>query len=339
MTMSLRPDSDNYLEDLSALVQHELQNPLNNVQGVIRLLSTGKFGKLSQEGNYLLHKAVLNLERLARLASAVGEKPTSLEPIASPEQMRVFQLRHDLPRAIEHQEIYLAYQPINCIVTNAIVGFEALARWHHPIYGIVSPTIFIPLAEESGLIHHMGKYLIAKACQQLQHWQQRYLKQPSLTVSVNLSVLQLSQLDLVEHIEQVLTTTQVAPQSLKLEITESALIENNEAATIVLQQLRTLGIQLYLDDFGTGYSALSRLLSLPLDALKVDRTFVVNKNWEICEIILALANKLELDVIVEGIETREEADILEKIGFQKMQGYFFSHPLSGDAMSSLLQKT
>lgn len=336
MKTSLHSNTDTYLGDLSALVQHELQHPLSNLQGAIRLLSTGRFGKLSQEGSQLLHTAMANLDRLTRLAIAVEEQPASLTSKLSNEQLRLFQLKHDLPKAISQQEIYLVYQPIVCITTNTIVGFEALARWRHPTYCAISPTVFIPLAEESGLIHQMGKHLIGEACLQLQHWRQMFPNQPPLTISVNLSVLQLAQLDLADHIARILEATHIEPQSLKLEITESALIENSETVAIVLQKLRNLGIQLHLDDFGTGYSALSRLPYLPLDALKIDRTFVANKNWEICEVILSLTDKLGLKVIVEGLETSKEVAILQALGFQHMQGYFFSHPLKAEAASSLL---
>lgn len=198
--------------------------------------------------------------------------------------------------------------------------------------------MFIPLAEESGLIHEMGKHLIEAACFQLRRWQRRLTGHQGLTISVNLSASQLSQLDLADHIGRVLAATQIAPEHLKLEITESTLVENSEVVGIVLKKLRNLGVQLYLDDFGTGYSSLSRLPSLPLDALKIDRSFVTNKNWEICEVILALSQKLGLNVIVEGIETAEEARILEEIGFQFMQGYFFSHPLSVEAASAILSE-
>ncbi|NJN21237.1 MAG: EAL domain-containing protein [Leptolyngbya sp. RL_3_1] len=236
------------------------------------------------------------------------------------------------------KDIYLVYQPIVCTQTPTVVGFEALARWEHPVYGAISPTMFIPLAEESGLIHEMGKHLIEAACFQLRRWQRRLTGHQGLTISVNLSASQLSQLDLADHIGRVLAATQIAPEHLKLEITESTLVENSEVVGIVLKKLRNLGVQLYLDDFGTGYSSLSRLPSLPLDALKIDRSFVTNKNWEICEVILALSQKLGLNVIVEGIETAEEARILEEIGFQFMQGYFFSHPLSVEAASAILSE-
>ena len=336
MNTYLYANADTYLGDLSALVQHELQHPLSNLQGAIRLLNTGRFGKLSQEGSQLLHTAMSNLDRLTRLANAVEEQPNSLTSVLSSEQIRLLQLRHDLPTAITQKQIYLVYQPIVSIGTNTIIGFETLARWRHPTYGDISPTVFIPLAEESGLIHQMGKELIAETCMQLRRWQHLFPLQQPLTISVNLSVLQLAQLDLADHIAQILEATQIEPQRLKLEITESAVIENSEVVEIVLQKLRNLEVQLYLDDFGTGYSALSRLPSLPLDTLKIDRTFVANKNWEICEVILSLTDKLGLNVIVEGVETREEVSILQAIGFQKMQGYFFSHPLKSEAASSLL---
>ncbi|PSN10063.1 diguanylate phosphodiesterase [filamentous cyanobacterium CCP5] len=331
--------ADSSTRELSVLVQHELQNPLLNLQGALRLLSTGRFGKLSSEGSQLLHQAVVNLDRLQRLAIAVEEQPQSLKAILSEEQLRLLALQRDLPRAIINREIYLVYQPIFNPAANQIIGFEALARWQHPIYGAIPPNVFIPLAEEQDLIHSMGKNLIEEACCQLRAWQKTFPEHQNLTISVNLSVLQLSKLDLPHHIEQVVAATKINPANLKLEITESAIIENSEVVSEVLQRLRGLGVKLHLDDFGTGYSALSRLQGLPVDTLKIDRSFVANKNWEICEVILTLANKLGLRVIVEGIETQEEATILGQLGFQQMQGYLFSHPLSAEMATSHLEKT
>ena len=333
---SLSAQPDPTLGDLSALVQHELKHPLSNLQGAIRLLSTGRFGKLSQEGSQLLQTAISSLDRLTRLANAVEEQPSALADSLSAEQIRLVRLQHALPQAISQQEIYLVYQPIVSSETQIVVGFEALARWRHPTYGEISPTVFIPLAEEHGLIHSLGKQVIASACHQLSQWRRAFPRQPSLSVSVNLSVLQLGQLDLADHLEQVLETTKIDPQCLKLEITESALIEHSKVVEIVLQKVRNLGVQLYLDDFGVGYSALSRLPSLPLDALKIDRSFVANENWEICEVIRLLTDKLGLNVIVEGVETPSEVMTLQSLGFRQMQGYFFSQPLPAAAASSLL---
>lgn len=333
MESAILSTSMTYLGDLTALVQHELQNPLENLQGVIRLLSTGRYGKLSQEGSQLLCTAMANLNRLNRLAIAVEEQPLSLGAVLSPEQIRILQLQHDLAKAVDQKELGLVYQPIINVENNTTLGFEALARWYHPVYGTVSPVVFIPLAEESGLIHQIGLQMIEQACWQLSGWQQSSNNLQSLTVSVNLSALQLSRVDFPDQIEKILCKTNVEPNSLKLEITESALIENSETVTLVLKKLRELGIQLYLDDFGTGYSALSRLPKLPLNVIKVDRTFVTNKNWNICEIVLSLAEKLGLNVIVEGIESEEEAEILKTIGFKYMQGFLFSYPLDAEAAS------
>ena len=181
MKTSLYSNADTYFGDLSALVQHELQHPLSNLKGAIRLLSTGRFGKLSQAGSQLLHTAMANLDCLTRLANAVEEQSTSLTSVLSPEQIKLFQLKHDLPTAISQKQIYLVYQPIVCTMTNTIVGFEALARWRHSTYGDISPTVFIPLAEESGLIHQLGKQLIAEACSQLRQWRKLFPNQQDLT--------------------------------------------------------------------------------------------------------------------------------------------------------------
>ncbi|MFG6107751.1 EAL domain-containing protein [Leptothoe sp. EHU-05/26/07-4] len=324
------------ISDLSALVQHELQYPLSSLQRVVQRLSSGQFGQLSGEVNHLLAAAMIDIERLTRLANAFEARPSVLSALLSLDQVRLLRLKQDLPSAINNKEIYLVYQPIVCNNANTVYGFEALARWQHPTYGTISPTIFMPLVEESSFIHQLGQQLITEACQQLSQWQSLSYPSQSLTMSVNLSAMQLSQLSLANHVETMLNTIQIDPNSLKFEITESALVENSEVTTTVLQKLKRLGVQLHLDDFGTGYSALSRLKALPLNALKIDRSFVANKNWDICEIIHALAEKLDLNVIVEGIETQDDVHKLNTIGFRYMQGYFFSQPLQVEAAEAFL---
>ncbi|MFG6094998.1 EAL domain-containing protein [Leptothoe sp. ISB3NOV94-8A] len=336
MKSALHYPSDSHLHNLSALVQHELQYPLRNLQGVIQKLSSGQLGQLSGEDNQLLQTATLDLDRLIRLAKAVKTQPTALTALLSPKQARLYQLRQDLPIAIKNQEINLVYQPIICSKTETVYGFEALARWHHPTYGLICPTIFIPLTEEEGVIHQMGQQLTTIACHQLCQWQQAFPQPCPLTMSVNLSALQLTQLVLAEHVEYVLATSQIAPNTLKLEITESALVENDHVVAAVVQKLINLGVKFHLDDFGTGYSALSRLKSFPLNALKVDRSFVSKKEWDICEIIYALGEKLNLNVIVEGIETHEDFEKLKGIGFRYMQGHYFSRPLTADDAANFL---
>ena len=253
-----------------------------------------------------------------------------------------FQLETDLRRAIERPPFQVYYQPIVSLETGKITGFEALVRWVHPIRGMVSPTEFIPLAEETGLISFIDWWVLRKACTQLSIWQQAFAEDSSpLTMSVNFSSLQLAQLGLLERLDQVLRETGVAGRSLKLEITESGLLKNASSGTVILQQLKTLGVQLSIDDFGTGYSSLARLHQLPIDTLKIDRSFVSQmgqdgESLEIIRAIMTLAHSLEMDVIAEGIEAREQLEQLRSLNCEYGQGYFFSKPVDSKAAEKLL---
>ncbi|MBW4520800.1 MAG: EAL domain-containing protein [Scytolyngbya sp. HA4215-MV1] len=326
------------LEDIASLISHELRTPLTSIRGVLGLLHMGQLGSLSDEGKRLLGIAISNANRLTRLADVIDQEATLPITILSQEEIEQLQLENDLHRAIEQQQFQLYYQPIVSIETNTIVGFEALSRWPHPHRGFIPPSIFIPLLEKIGLIHQLGLWSIEQACQQLHQWQQQFPTTPLLTMSVNLSTLQFLQPDLVQKIQQILQDSQIEPSCLKLEITESALIENYEVATSILSELRGLGVQLYIDDFGTGYSSLGRLQDLPVNALKIDRSFVHGKKWDISETIIILAAKLGLDVIAEGVETSEELDSLQSLGCKQMQGYWFSRPIDGKAASALIEK-
>lgn len=242
-----------------------------------------------------------------------------------------------------NQDFQLHYQPIVCLATGRIKGFEALVRWQHPVRGLVSPTEFIAIAEETGLIIPLGYWVIYEACRQLRVWQQRFPLSPPLTISVNLSSKQFSQPNLTEQIEQILKNTGLDACSLRLEITESAIMENTETATAMLLQLRKLGIELYIDDFGTGYSSLSYLQRFPVNALKIDRSFVSNigvdgENSEIVQTIVMLASKLGIDVVAEGVETAEQlAELRALCSLQAQgQGYFFSKPVDSVAAEVLI---
>lgn len=340
--VDLRPsqDSENSisapLHDLTSLVSHELRTPLTSIYGVLGLLNTGHLGSLSDEGQRLLEIALHNTNRLIRLADAIAHQPAISMAILSDAELEQLQLENDFHAAFERQELQLYYQPIVSIKTGTITGFEALARWFHPVKGWISPTVFIPLAEKTSLIHPLGLWSLEEACRQLRIWQQRFPMHPPLTMSVNLSTLQLLQSDLVKQISQVLQKYQIAPSSLKLEITESSLIQDYDRAIAILAELRRLGIQFYIDDFGTGYSSLGRLKDLPVNTLKIDRSFVSGKKWDICESILLLAAKLGLGVVAEGVETREDMMALEALGCQQMQGYFFSKPVEHQAAALLI---
>ncbi len=327
------------LHDLTSVISHELRTPLTSIYGVLGLLNSGYLGALSEEGQRLLGIALHNTNRLIRLADAIAHQPAISMAILSDAELEQLQLENDFHAAFDRQELQLYYQPIVSVATGTITGFEALARWFHPVKGWISPSVFIPLAEKTGLIHPLGLWSLEEACRQLRVWQQRSPMHPPLTMSVNLSTLQLLQSDLVKQIRQVLQKYQIAPNSLKLEITESSLIQDYGRAIAILADLRTLGIEFYIDDFGTGYSSLGRLKDLPVSVLKIDRSFVSGKKWDICESILLLATKLGLGVVAEGVETLEDMMALKALGCQQMQGYFFSKPIEHQAAASLISST
>ena len=253
-----------------------------------------------------------------------------------------FLLETDLRRAIERQPFQVYYQPIVSLESGKIIGFEALVRWIHPTRGIVSPIEFIPLAEETGLISFIDWWVLREACVQLRIWQQAFAEDATpLTMSVNFSGLHLAQLGLLERLDQILRETGVEGRSLKLEITESGLLKNATSGTVILQQLKTLGVQLSIDDFGTGYSSLARLHQLPIDTLKIDRSFVSRmgndgESVEIIRAIMTLAHSLEMDVIAEGVETQEQLLQLRSLNCEYGQGYFFSRPVDSKRAEELL---
>ncbi|NEO56783.1 MAG: EAL domain-containing protein [Okeania sp. SIO3B5] len=261
----------------------------------------------------------------------------------------IMQLEHELRHAVEMLEnlappvtnnFLLNYQPIISLCTGKLLGFEALVRWRHPEGGIISPIKFIPLAEETGLIIPLGQWILWEVCRQLQEWQKIY-SQTDLTVAVNISGKQFSQHNLILHIQRILQQTGINPQKLKIEITESVVMDNAESAITVLSQLQELGIQLSVDDFGTGYSSLSYLHRFPINTLKVDKSFVTNMgvNGENCEIVRAvvtLAHSLGLDVVAEGIETEQQLTQLKNLGCEYGQGYLFSKPVDATGATALL---
>ncbi|HEY9810207.1 MAG TPA: EAL domain-containing protein [Halomicronema sp.] len=247
------------------------------------------------------------------------------------------QLENDLRRAIERQEFVLHYQPIVCLKTGKISGFEALVRWQHPEKGMVYPAEFISLAEETGLILPLGTWVLREACRQIKQWQNC----TPLTISVNLSAKQFLQRDFLEEVDKILLETNFNSQFLKLELTETALIENTELANDILLQLRQRQIKISLDDFGIGYSSLSYLHRFPINTLKIDRSFVsrtdtAEKNTQIVRAIVNLAHSLAMDVVAEGAETAENLALLRSLGCEYGQGYYFSKALPVEAAFTLL---
>lgn len=256
--------------------------------------------------------------------------------------IEVLQLENDLRRAVNQQEFIVHYQPIIALTTGKIVGFEALVRWNHPQQGLISPTLFIPIAEETGLINPIGNWVLREACYQLQQWHHQKLTDYPLTMSVNLSVRQFAQPDLIEQIDTILAETQLNPQSLKLEITESVIMKNSQPVKVILQQLQERQIQLCIDDFGTGYSSLSYLHNFPIDNIKIDRSFISSLNGNsdnlgLISAIMNIAQALKMSVTAEGIETAQQLEQLRVLNCDFGQGYLFSKPLDGKNATNLIE--
>jgi len=252
------------------------------------------------------------------------------------------QLESDLRQAVENNEFTIHYQPIVALKTGRLAGFEALVRWNHPRLGIVSPADFVPVAEETGLIVPIGQWVLEEACKKVREWQVNSPGHRALSLSVNLSARQVAQPDLLERIKGALSESTLQPHHLKLEITESVVMGNAEAAAQMFKQLRSLGVQLSIDDFGTGYSSLSYLHRFPLNYLKIDRSFVMRMTTDndnaIVKTIATLAQNLGMEVIAEGIETEEQYQRLKELGCEYGQGFLFSRPVDADSASRLLVK-
>lgn len=251
------------------------------------------------------------------------------------------ELEHDLRRAIERHDIQVYYQPIIDLTTEQVIGLEALARWHHAQRGFIPPTQFIPLAEETGLIVPLGRWVLEQACRQVRRWQEQYGYANALEISVNLSARQFRQPLLVDDIAQILDDTQLPPASLKLEITESVVMEAADTTAMKLHELKALGVQLAIDDFGTGYSSLSYLKRFPVDTLKIDRAFITGlgldaEDTAIVHAVTRLAQTLGLSVTAEGVETADIVAQLRRLGCEYAQGYFWAKPLPSDEVAALL---
>lgn len=255
--------------------------------------------------------------------------------------VRRMALEMDMRHAVERGEFQAYYQPIVSLAERRLAGFEALVRWNHPTRGLVSPADFIPLAEETGLIVPIGRWMLQEACRQARDWQLRLPECQPLTVSVNLSARQLLHPGLLDEVASALADSGLPPELLKLEITESAMMENAETAIALLERLRAMHIRLLLDDFGTGYSSLSYLHRLPIDTLKIDRSFIMHLHQKenarhFVETIVHLAQKLGRDIICEGVELEAQAEILTAMGAEYCQGFLYSRPVAANEAEMLI---
>lgn len=253
------------------------------------------------------------------------------------QSLKLLQMESDLRQALAQQEFVLHYQPIVTLPIGEWVGFEALVRWQHPSQGLILPREFIPVAEETGLIISLGEWVLREACCQLQTWRVTYPEHSALTVSVNLASKQLREPNFIQQLDMILTKTGLDGSNLKLELTESMLVDDVETVLQTLTNIRNRNIQLSIDDFGTGYSSLSYLPRFPINTLKIDHAFVEQmmvdaENFEIVRAIITLAHSIGIDVVAEGIETLEQVTQLESLGCEFGQGYWFSKPLDAAAV-------
>jgi EAL domain-containing protein (putative c-di-GMP-specific phosphodiesterase class I) len=254
------------------------------------------------------------------------------------------EMEKDLRYAIEHEQLEVHYQPIADMNTQRVIGFEALVRWHHPQKGLLQPSEFIPFAEETGLIIPMGAWVLRQACRQMRQWQLRYPSDPPLTVSVNLSNKQFSQPDLFEQVETALRESSLPPASLQLEITESVIMENAELTIATLERLAAMGVKIHIDDFGTGYSSLAYLHLLPIQAIKIDRSFISGQSpaangMEIAKTIINLAHDLNIDAIAEGVETETQWQSLHNWRCEYAQGYLIAQVLAPHQAEQILRRS
>ena len=278
---------------------------------------------------------------LVRAKSAPGPRYVLFEPEMSAATLERVELENDLRGALDRDELRLHYQPIVDLATNRIVGVEALVRWEHPTRGLIPPLAFIPVAEETGLIVPIGRWVLETACAQARRWLDELPEVP-LVMSVNLSARQFAQPTLVDDVRVTLEASRLPADRLELEITESVLLDEGEDSARAVRALRDLGIKLVLDDFGTGYSSLSYLRRLPLDTIKIDRSFIEgiddeNSNLPIVQAIIALAHGLGIEVVAEGIETVEQVARLRELVCDRGQGYFYARPQPPEALAALLR--
>ncbi len=337
-------DGINQVEDATAIadrIQQELSMPFN-VAGE-EVFMSGSIGIVLSDTGYEQPVDILRDADIAMYhAKGLGKARYMVFDVAMHARaVELLQLETALRRAVEREEFRLHYQPIVSLHTGKIVGFEALLRWHHSERGEVPPSLFVPVLEETGLISAAGRWVLREACQQIRAWQLQFPNSAPLSMNVNVSSKQLGQPGLVEYVAGVLQETGLDPRTLKLEITESVMMENTESAIAMLNELKAMGVHINMDDFGSGYSSLAYLHRFPIDTLKIDRAFVSKlgidkENGEIVQTIVTLARSLQIDMVAEGIETREQLALLRALGCEYGQGYLFAKPLTMEKAEALL---
>jgi diguanylate cyclase (GGDEF)-like protein len=321
-------------------IQRELNSPVHLVDQEI--LPTASIGIAMGDPSVdvpedLLRRAEMAMYRAKRLGRA---RHVLFDTEMHDRELTLLKIETDMRRALERQEFMIYYQPFVEAGTGRLTGVEALLRWRRPRHGMVPPDEFIPVAEESGLIVPIGDWVLLHACEQNRAWQVVGL--PRFPVAVNLSGRQFRQRNLLEYVPKVLESTGLEPCFLELEITEGTIMENAEANIKTLNELHEIGVRICIDDFGTGYSSLAYLKRFPIDTIKIDKSFVRDVNTDpdsaaIVEAIIAMARSLQIRVIAEGVETREQLEVLRTLKCNEMQGHLFCRPASADALVEILR--
>ena len=271
-------------------------------------------------------------------------KSLIFQPGMHTQVLNILRMESDLRKALDREEFKVYYQPIVSLETLHPVGLEALIRWQHPEQGFIRPDQFIPLAEEIGLIKELGLWVLETACQQLHHWQIQFAQYAHLGMNINVSPIQLKQPKLVQKIQDIIEKSGITGPTCRLEITEGAMMQDPEAVLLLLNELKSLEIMLYIDDFGTGYSSLSYLQRFPIDALKIDKSFIKDidnsiKSAQIVQAIIALGQAFDLRIVAEGVENKVQLSLLKGARCHHVQGYFFSRPQDSEAIEKYLSNT
>ncbi|MEM9484251.1 MAG: EAL domain-containing protein [Cyanobacteria bacterium P01_F01_bin.116] len=337
--------SINHTQETTAIIEGLQKSLMQSIridgQLVTTTISTGV--ALHQKGQgYQAHELLQDAHRALGKAKNLGrDRHAVFNEAMRTHSVSQFQLEMELRHAGKDEQFQLHYQPIIDLYSGEIAGFEALIRWQHPERGLVPPNEFISIAEDTGIILAMGNWILDEACCQISQWQQRFPRTNPLFISVNLSSRQFVQQDLASTIAKIVHYHQIDPCGLKLELTESMAMEDVDAAIYQLNRLKNEGLHISLDDFGTGYSSLSYLHRLPIDSLKIDKSFVdrmesIGENADIVGTIVSLGHRLKLNIIAEGVETMAQACLLKNLECQYAQGYFFAKPLPQKAASKLL---
>jgi diguanylate cyclase (GGDEF)-like protein/PAS domain S-box-containing protein len=326
--------------ELTERIQKELQKPVQ--LGQMEVAISASIGITFSTNGYQTSDQIIRDADIAMYkAKSKGKAQYALFDSSLHQHVTAqLQLESELRRALGQGQIYLEYQPICSLRDRALIGFEALVRWNHPERGLLEPSTFIPVAEETGLIVPLGNWVLTEACRQMREWR-AIRESTTLRMSVNVSSLQLTHPDFVSHVQRALQAAEMDPSQLTLEVTESVLMDGIENAVSTLSALRHMGVTLSIDDFGTGYSSLSYLATLPIDALKVDRSFIERMSrdgdgGEIVKAIFKLGQALSKQVFAEGIETGAQLSLLQELGCEYGQGFLLSRPVDAARAAGFL---